>query len=647
MSAQTVIEALACTSACCAAARRKGAGLVHCPTHDDPRPSLSVTDQRGTLLVHCHGGCAQESVIAELRDRGVWNGTGPKVAAQVVARYSYLDERGDLLYEIERREPKGFRARRPDGQGGWTYSLDGARRVIYRLPEVLAVARAGWRVYVTEGEKDADAITALGLMGTTAPFGAGKWRSEYAAALTGAEVVVVADKDGPGREHARAVARSCSRLARSVRVLELPGEHVKDASDWISAGGTRAQLEALASAAPENASAALRDEVPAERIRRLAFRSAPEFAATTPEAPPWVLNGYIARNAIAEIGGKIKIAGKTTLALAMSRAIVSGDPFAGRQTERTGILYLTEQPAASFREALERGGLLDEERFTVLSWHDAIGVKWSSVVAQAVEECKVREAGVLFVDTLSQWAGIRGDGENSAGEALEALAPLQEAAGRHGLAVVVLRHSRKAGGDVGDDTRGSSAFAGAVDIVLSLRRADGNAEPNIRVLHGLSRFADTPESLALRLTAEEGYVALGTEAALAVEIARRQLLEAAPRTTEHAMTADELIDAAKVRRTSGQEALGALLDLGQLVRTGRGKKGDPYRYHAPEIHSAGTSHTGRQNESGDGERPPEAGSDSRSDSGTGISDDESDDPMLRAAIEVFGRPGVPASAPPL
>jgi hypothetical protein len=35
-----------------------------------------------------------------------------------VAEYAYRDERGEMLYVVERREPKGFRQRRPDGRGG-------------------------------------------------------------------------------------------------------------------------------------------------------------------------------------------------------------------------------------------------------------------------------------------------------------------------------------------------------------------------------------------------------------------------------------------------------------------------------------------------------------------------------------------------
>ena len=53
-------------------------------------------------------------------------GTSPKI----VARYSYVDEKGTLLFQVERADPKAFRQRRPDpaSRGGWVWDLKSARR---------------------------------------------------------------------------------------------------------------------------------------------------------------------------------------------------------------------------------------------------------------------------------------------------------------------------------------------------------------------------------------------------------------------------------------------------------------------------------------------------------------------------------------
>ncbi len=198
----------------------------------------------------------------------------------------------------------------------------------------------------------------------------------------------------------------------------------------------------------------------------------------------------VARGAITEVDGKIKAAGKTTWALAMCRTVVDGAPFMGQPTTRSPVVYLTEQGGTSLRQALDRAGLSDRDDFHVLFWHDTVGIPWPTVVAFAAGEAK-RLGAVLFVDTVSQFAGISGDSENNAGAALDAMRPLQEASARDGLAVVIVRHERKSGGDVGVSGRGSSAFAGAVDVVLSLRRPEGHARPTIRVIHALSRSPPT------------------------------------------------------------------------------------------------------------------------------------------------------------
>ncbi len=163
--------------------------------------------------------------------------------------YDYVDEKGQVLYQIVRKSNKQFPVRRPDGDGGWQSGLGGAQRVLYRLPEVLA--RSGEPVFVAEGEKDADRLHKEGLLATTNPFGAGTWRQEYSDVLLGRDVIVLVDNDEPGKNHAKGVASSLSGKAESLKVLELPGlsEH-GDVSDWLNDGHTVAELQELVEAAP-------------------------------------------------------------------------------------------------------------------------------------------------------------------------------------------------------------------------------------------------------------------------------------------------------------------------------------------------------------------------------------------------------------
>ncbi len=123
--------------------------------------------------------------------------------------------------------------------------------MIYKLPELLA-ADTSDTVYVVEGEKDADQLAALGLVTTTNPQGAGKWREEYTAPLVGRRVVILPDNDKAGSDHVRMAARSLIGKASSVKVLELPGLPLKgDVSDYLAHGGARDSLIELAQRCPE------------------------------------------------------------------------------------------------------------------------------------------------------------------------------------------------------------------------------------------------------------------------------------------------------------------------------------------------------------------------------------------------------------
>lgn len=327
---------------------------------------------------------------------------------------------------------------------------------------------------------------------------------------------------------------------------------------------------------------------------RLVFRTAREVVESAPEQVPWVACPWLASGAVTELDGKIKAGGKTTFVAAMVRAVVTGAEFMGRPTMQGPVVYLTEQPDTTFSLALTRAGLADRDDVHILSWKDTRQTNWPLVVALAAEKANKVGAVMLVVDTLPQFAGLAGDAENNAGAALASMTPLQVAAAE-GLAVLIIRHDRKSGGDVGDSARGSSAFGGAVDVVLSIRRADGN-RPNTRVIHALSRFDETPVAAVVELrrsdpsehsSAPDEYVMLDDNGAPTTEMVTAAVIKELPASEAGAVTADDLADAVDGARTTVFDVLKALHKAGEVARTGAGKKGDPYRWWIrPENSSA-------------------------------------------------------------
>jgi putative DNA primase/helicase len=168
--------------------------------------------------------------------------------------YRYFDQDGTFLYEVVRRKnPRGFYQRRPkpNDKGKWLYSLDGARRVLYRLPELLKADPTAL-VFVVEGEKDVETLHALGLVATCNPEGALKWRPEFAEHLRDRIVIILPDNDDVGRKHALLVARSLVGIAREIKVVTLPDLPEKgDVSDWMNAGGTAEQLLQIVQSTPQ------------------------------------------------------------------------------------------------------------------------------------------------------------------------------------------------------------------------------------------------------------------------------------------------------------------------------------------------------------------------------------------------------------
>jgi hypothetical protein len=237
--------------------------------------SLKVNLQAGTFFDHENNvgggvldlikhktGCDQGGALDWLRREGFLPPReSPKqteTRSRFVCAYDYLDADGTLVHQTLRYEPKTFRQRRPhpEKHGEWIWNLDGVQPVLYRLRDVINGVAAGRRIFVCEGEKDADNIAGLGLVATTNVMGAKKWRSEYNETLRGANVVLLPHNDGPGRAHVEQVAVALSGNTKSIRVLDI-AEHWPDCppkgdiSDWIAAGGTADQLKALATALPE------------------------------------------------------------------------------------------------------------------------------------------------------------------------------------------------------------------------------------------------------------------------------------------------------------------------------------------------------------------------------------------------------------
>jgi hypothetical protein len=116
--------------------------VVHSFANDDPIACKDyVRTKVGLEPFKPNGGNGRRFMSNDAIERAVMavaQGTiSDKPKGKVVATYDYADADGALLYQVLRLEPKSFRQRRPDGNGGWIWSLGDIRRVPYRWPELL------------------------------------------------------------------------------------------------------------------------------------------------------------------------------------------------------------------------------------------------------------------------------------------------------------------------------------------------------------------------------------------------------------------------------------------------------------------------------------------------------------------------------
>ena len=426
------------------------------PGHKTPAKHLTITDGGDKALITDQGGkhTYQDYCEAWGYDSLMYSPNGNEPAeAKIIATYDYTDAEGKLLYQVVRYDPKDFRQRRPDGNGGWLWNVKGIKPVLYRLPEIPQAVKDERTVYIPEGEKDCDNLRAIGLVSTTNSGGAEKWRPEYSEALKGASVVIIADKDTPGLRHAAQVASSLYGKAKSIKVLELPdrdGHQVKDATDWLAAGGTLSELERLASEAPEY------------KPKEKEGISLVCIGEVEPETVDWLWPPYIPLGKLTLLEGDPGV-GKSWVSLAIATAVSHGKGLPGTESiesSRVIIASAEDGPGDTIRPRLDamgadvwsiqviKGGALD------------FGNGGLTILEGFIQQVK---PALVIVDPLVAYIGAGVD-IYRANETRAVMAQLADMAERHHVAILAIRHLTK-GGTLKPIYRG----LGSIDLAAACR----------------------------------------------------------------------------------------------------------------------------------------------------------------------------------
>jgi len=278
------------------------------------------------------------------------------------------------------------------------------------------------------------------------------------------------------------------------------------------------------------------DSADAPAPRTLRVYSLPELAAMEPEQVDWVWSPYVGAGDVASCEGPPK-SGKSTFTRKLCAHVVTGRPFLGEPVKQGPVLYCTEERGGTTREGFERAGALELADLHVLFRHEARGMEWAETVDHIDAHCRRLGAVLVVIDTLSKWAGLRGEEEQAAGFAMEAVGQLQYLAASSKAAVIVVRHERKSGGATGEAGRGSSAFAGDFDTITSIRKVTG--EKTQRRLGAEGRHDATPDDVVIDLIDGE-YRCLGDPSELRRREQERGIVDALPLSRAEQVTVEQL-----------------------------------------------------------------------------------------------------------
>jgi putative DNA primase/helicase len=448
----------------------RGSGaMAQCPGHDDQKSSLSLGlrhDGKGAVVC-CHAGCDYLDVLSALgmSPRDLFDDDGMRGIYAPKRDYRYPDGR-----VVNRKPDKSF----PQSGNTKGNSLFHADRV-----------GDAETVYWPEGEKDVEAIEAVGGVAVCSAMGAGKADLADVSPLRGKHVIVIADKDEPGRKHARQVAELLTGVAASVRIVEAADG--KDAADHILAGKTLDEL------------------VNVTVTERVTWTT---LADVEPERVSWLWPGRIPVGKLVTLDGDPGL-GKSTLALSFGAPITTGAPWPdGSLCEHRGaVLLLSAEDglADTVRPRLDAAGadvtkVHAIEGVPIIDEHGERVLRPPTLADVAALEEAINRTGarLLVIDVVMAYLPDGTDSHKDQ-DIRRVLSRLAALADRTGCTILLLRHLNKASGrDPLYRGGGSIGIVGAARAGLLV--APDPDDPERRVLASVkSNLGPAPDSLAYRL----------------------------------------------------------------------------------------------------------------------------------------------------
>ena len=382
---------------------------------------------------------------------------------------------------IRHRDPSSSRAGK-----GWDWGAGGAdTSVLYRRDEIDEAIANGYEIVLVEGEKDADRLWSIGIPATCSALGASKpnddpkWTIEHSKQLADANIVVLGDHDAPGCAHQDATCRTSLGIAKRVRILKLADHwpEIKeggDISDWLDAGHTREELDALIEQAPDYASQLPNDGTALGYSWHLIWHG-----ETDPtDARKALVQDLLPETGVALIPGQWGTY-KTFVADDLCAAVMTATTFANKQVMRQGgVLFLAceghNEVDIRLTAAFQKHGGTGKAPFAwVKGCPRLLDKNAGKILAAMVKHAATKmmhdfglPVVMVIIDTAGKAAGLSKQGElNDDAVAKIIMSALAEASILTGALFVGVAHFGK---NVETGTKGSTGFEDDADVVLAL-----------------------------------------------------------------------------------------------------------------------------------------------------------------------------------
>jgi hypothetical protein len=289
------------------------------------------------------------------------------------------------------------------------------------------------------------------------------------------------------------------------------------------------------------------------------------------ELPPvrWVVPGLVPEG-VTLLAGKPKL-GKSWFALGLGAAVASGGVALGtKPVERGDVLYLALEDNP--RRLQGRLGKILAGSGAPEGMH--IATEWPRMDEGGAELLDnwfgVYPNGRLCVVDILKRVRPRTSSNRSVYDAdYEALEAMQRLASEHGVAILVVHHTRKlAAADPVDEVSGSTGLSGGADGILVLKRDRGRADA---YLHVTGREIEEEAELALKWDADlASWTLAGDAQEYRLSNERQQLLQTL-RKARTPMSPKEIAEATDKTHGSVKVLLGEMVKAGQMSNLSYGK----------------------------------------------------------------------------